>query len=503
MHSRLLLRTLLGAAAALALGASPAVASIARIAPDGYLEVVETSPGEQNSVYIKVLPKGGVNVIEVTDLGNITPGAGCRPAAAGVECDDPPQSLRVSLGPGDDTFGVSEVGTPITFGAGSVVADLGPGNDRYDASATNAALTVNGGDGNDVFEGSKNVDHLDGGPGDDELHGYAGADELRGGPGDDKLQGDIGSNAGIFGDLLDGGDGRDTLSGDYIFDGDPPKAPPISITLDGVANDGRQGENDNITGIEVFTPRSAGSFTGDDGPNEFTAPEVGAAGTLVGNGGDDTLIAGDAHGDTVDGGAGNDLVEGGFGDDRLVGGPGRDTVNGDRKSRCNEYSCDLIAAGNDMIEVRDGEVDSVTCGVGTDKVIADAADVVAADCETVERAATTTQNGDGGKTGGDGGKTGGDAKARRVGLKVVSLKLATVLKRGLKVQVTNAKGTVTLTARRGSKVMAKGSARARGGKATVTLRFTKAAKQSLRAKRKVALRLGGGGATSRVIVLRR
>ena len=67
---------------------------------------------------------------------------------------------------------------------------------------------------------------------------------------------------------------------------------------------------------------SAGSFTGDDAANEFVAPEVGAAGVLVGLGGNDTLIAGDSHGDKVDGGAGDDVLDGGFGDDTLVGGPG-------------------------------------------------------------------------------------------------------------------------------------------------------------------------------------
>ena len=174
-----------------------------------------------------------------------------------------------------------------------------------------------------------------------------------------------------------------------MYSGDPGSAPPISVTLDGQANDGRAGENDNVVTVERIVSSSAGSFTGDDAANEFVAPEVGAAGVLIGLGGNDTLIAGDAHGDKVDGGAGDDLIEGGFGDDTLVGGPGRDTVNGDRKSRCNEYHCDYLGLGNDTIDVRDGAIDSVTCGVGTDRVIADADDVVAADCESVERAAGT------------------------------------------------------------------------------------------------------------------
>jgi hypothetical protein len=41
--------------------------------------------------------------------------------------------------------------------------------------------------------------------------------------------------------------------------------------------------------------------------------------------------------------------------------------------------------GDDRIRVRDGERDTVTCGPGTDRVRADPADVVAADCEAVNR----------------------------------------------------------------------------------------------------------------------
>jgi hypothetical protein len=45
-------------------------------------------------------------------------------------------------------------------------------------------------------------------------------------------------------------------------------------------------------------------------------------------------------------------------------------------------------AGDDDLRVRDGLADTVTCGDGTDRVDADAVDVVAGDCETVSRTAT-------------------------------------------------------------------------------------------------------------------
>ena len=61
----------------------------------------------------------------------------------------------------------------------------------------------------------------------------------------------------------------------------------------------------------------------------------------------------------------------GPGDDVLVPGRGQDAVYGDE--------------GDDRMLARDGWRDSISCGPGRDRVIADARDVVAADCEQVQR----------------------------------------------------------------------------------------------------------------------
>jgi Ca2+-binding RTX toxin-like protein len=501
MRPHLLLpRVLLGAVLVLGLAVAPAQATTATLSPDGqFLDVTETSPGEVNHVGASLHQANGVQYIELFDDTPVIPGNGCtlNPDTHITRCTDPAQMMRVSLGAGDDKFTPSEVGTAITFGGG-VTLDLGPGNDVYFGDSRNASIDVHGGDGDDDLKGGTNVDHLFGGPGNDTLTGNENADDLHGEDGDDTLKGDGPSAFGIFSDTIDGGAGKDVVY-DYVYSGDPGRAPAINLTFDGVANDGRQGENDNLIAVEIVDAQSAGSFTGDDGDNEFTSPEVGAAGTLNGMGGNDTLIAGDAHGDVVDGGSGSDLVEGGFGDDRLIGGPGRDIVNGDRKSRCNEYSCDLFVAGSDTIEVRDGEVDSVSCGTGIDRVVADADDVVAADCETVERAAATPPDNNNNPNTKPDDK--GKAKARTA-LAVVPIKLRNALARGLTVRLTNVSGTINLKAKRGKALMAKGSARAKGGKATVRLRFTKAAKRTLRHARKVTLRISGAG-TSRVVTLKR
>lgn len=75
-------------------------------------------------------------------------------------------------------------------------------------------------------------------------------------------------------------------------------------------------------------------------------------------------LAGDAGDDVLAGGDGADVVDGGLGADRLDGGP-----------------------GDDELRVRDGIADEITCGAGTDAVVADTLDVVAAGCERVDRLA--------------------------------------------------------------------------------------------------------------------
>jgi Tol biopolymer transport system component len=85
--------------------------------------------------------------------------------------------------------------------------------------------------------------------------------------------------------------------------------------------------------------------------------------TILGLGGNDTLLGG-AGDDRIDGGGGNDVITGGAGADTIFGGPGSDTISS-----------------------VDGERDVVACGAGQDRVDADAFDIVAKDCEVVNRPA--------------------------------------------------------------------------------------------------------------------
>ena len=94
--------------------------------------------------------------------------------------------------------------------------------------------------------------------------------------------------------------------------------------------------------------------------------------------------------------------------------------------------------------------------------------------------------------------------ANRARLLVAKPRLAKALRSGLKVRVKGGKaGRVTLVAKRGKKLVARGSAKVgKSGAATVTLRFTKAARRSLRGARSLKLKVSGNG-TSAVVTLKR
>ncbi len=80
-------------------------------------------------------------------------------------------------------------------------------------------------------------------------------------------------------------------------------------------------------------------------------------------------IVGTDRSETLRGTPGPDKLYGLAGQDRLIGGAGRDVVYG--------------GAGADRLLLRDGERDRAACGPGRDTVLADGADVVFGDCETM------------------------------------------------------------------------------------------------------------------------
>lgn len=103
-----------------------------------------------------------------------------------------------------------------------------------------------------------------------------------------------------------------------------------------------------------------------------SCPNAGIIGfTVTGGDGADSIRNTTPTPSTLSGGDGNDSLEGGASNDTLRGNQGIDTLSG--------------GAGNDLVDVRGDRGDVVSCGSGDDTVRADSSDLVATDCETVER----------------------------------------------------------------------------------------------------------------------
>lgn len=116
------------------------------------------------------------------------------------------------------------------------------------------------------------------------------------------------------------------------------------------------------------------------GPGNDTINGSPVGDKLYGDEGNDSVNGFDGNDQTY-GGAGEDAVAGGAENDFVDGGAGQDAINGD-----GSY---FTGDGSDQIVSRDGERDTVTCGLGTDTVSADSVDVLEGDgqCESVDQSA--------------------------------------------------------------------------------------------------------------------
>jgi Ca2+-binding RTX toxin-like protein len=239
-----------------------------------------------------------------------------------------------------------EAGEGDNIGADVESLQGGSGNDTIQLA--NAGGSSFGGDGNDVITGGAGTDDLSGGDGNDTLNGGDGNDSLFGSRGSDTVNGGGGDDEmeSTFlddePDVYTGGTGNDRV-------GYAGASGPVTVTLDGVANDGVASEGDNV-GVDVediVGSSFADTLTGNASPND-----------IDGGLGNDTInsLAGS---DGINGGRGNDVIDGGAGVDALTGG-----------------------AGADRIRSRDGSVDDVQCGSETDVALVDALDQLRA-CESV------------------------------------------------------------------------------------------------------------------------
>jgi Ca2+-binding RTX toxin-like protein len=293
------------------------------------------------------------------------------------------------------------------------VADDGEGADNVmsdveDVRGTQGTDLIVGTDGDNRLDGFWGDDTIRGLDGNDYLHADIGADALEGGPGDDVLHDREGPavTAPLEPDTFAGGDGTDLV----LFTG---KEPDLTITLDDVADDGVDGEGDNVgadieevvggEGNDVIVGTEFADlldgWQGNDilvgglGPDDFIGGEgfdlvsylerdesiVATLDGLPGDGaaGENDWIAADVE--DLRGGAGPDWLTGNAGDNFLIGAGGDDMLNALAGADFVEGN-----AGADAIAVRDGASDDVECGADPDRVTADREDTVAADCEAVD-----------------------------------------------------------------------------------------------------------------------
>jgi len=212
-------------------------------------------------------------------------------------------------GTGDDILAGNPESNTLLGGDGRDRLDGGPGIDSLGGGGDNDAVL--GGDGADDLLGGTGDDGVDGGAGDDTLFGGADQDGLTGGLGDDNLDGGAGAD-GLF-----GGEGVDTVDYAVRF-GDEEElltGERVAVTLDGVADDGFAGENDNAgPDVEnVSTGSGADLVTGSAAVN----------GILTGAG-NDIVDTRDRVADSVICGAGFDTVRA----------DGLDTVDVEGEDRC-------------------------------------------------------------------------------------------------------------------------------------------------------------------------
>ncbi|MFC4172118.1 calcium-binding protein [Microvirga sp. GCM10011540] len=293
--------------------------------------------------------------------------------------------------------------------------------------AREAAVAVNGTNGNDVYAGSEyhgNVlnghggnDKLIGGSGSDALDGGEGIDvasyersaagvivSLAGGPGiggdaagdtyanienvigsqhGDTITGDDAANHlwGLGGDdVFIGGGGQDTLEGgagndSYHVDGNDVIVEAAGGGIDTVYTSGNI-DLSALANIEniVFTGTGPVNITG---TAEGNALNGGAGGDGIDGGGGNDVISGNDGNDSLYGGTGEDVLSGGSGFDYLRGDAGNDTLDGgaDNDFLDGGVGFDFLV-GNVGDDTLNGGADNdvLDGGLGSDNLIGDLGD---------------------------------------------------------------------------------------------------------------------------------
>lgn len=201
-------------------------------------------------------------------------------------------------------------------------------------------VTILGGGGDDVIQGTELADTIEGGEGNDAIEAGEGNDRVTGGTGlgNDRLDGGVGA------DTLTGGSGRDTLLGGA--DNDLLQAGDATVFI--ASGSGQQVlTNTQWQATEIDSLE--GTFVGVELRGIHTADLIDASAWTLG-------------GVTVNAGAGNDTVIGSAQADSLLGGVGRDSIDG-------RDANDTIVGGDGIDSLRGGNGHDRLDGEGDDDVL--------------------------------------------------------------------------------------------------------------------------------------
>ena len=299
----------------------------------------------------------------------VAPGGGCALSPVDSEelrCPKPAGGVtvvNVILGGGDDTLLPVSLGEPLNVDGGAgdddifggsladtLIGGLGVDTTVY-ISTIDRTVTLDGAANDGAVGENDNVqtenvttaggaDTLTGDAGANKLTAGAGVDTLNGGAGDDTLNGDAGPDA------LNGGANTDTVSYD-------PESRDVSVTA------GAGGADDGVIDIDSGTPGNQS-----EGDNVNADVE-----SIAGGGGDDILVGGTGAG-TIRGNGGNDSLDGGNDtlSDVIVGNSGLDTVSYANRTADVFVTLDATANDGESGENDDvaGDIEAITGGSGDD-----------------------------------------------------------------------------------------------------------------------------------------
>jgi Ca2+-binding RTX toxin-like protein len=316
----------------------------------------------RSAASITVAPGGctGNPTVNNTDKVNVTAAGGAetftidfssglfRPGATNEAQGDSEIEIDVAMGDGEDSLIITGRAKDDNFVSGAAGINYNGDNDADITRQNVQNITLNGAGGNDTISGAGGSGTGAAMGGGITLNGGAGNDTERGGEGNDTFVQSADPNGS---DVLDGGGGTDAVNYNN-------RTAAVSVTLDGVADDGASGEGDNARADIEVARTGAG------------------ADTLTGNASNNTLNGGEG-GDIINGGDGNDSLVGAAGSDVLNGGNGIDTASYGGRTAPINVTIDGVAndgesgendnVGTDVEEVDGGSgADTITGGAGNE-----------------------------------------------------------------------------------------------------------------------------------------